>query len=414
MSGYTVIDFETTGLAPGLHDRVVEVGVVYVSDRGDIEGEWESLINPQRDVGPTHIHGIGAREVLGAPTFGKIAPHLINSVAGRTITAHNSAFDLRFLEAELATAGVPLPTPRITGLCTMKWSTTFLAAPSRGLGPCCVAAGIRHQNVHSALGDARATAELLAYYLRSCHYRPPWAEELATSRAIYWSQESGSLPEVAMVTRTTAALARPEGGWLDRIVAHMPRARRPEVDAYLALLESALLDQYISVHEQEALVSIAAELGLGRVEAVEIHGAYLDTMAMVALADGVVSVDELADLERVAQLLGLPADAVMLALERIRSRPVAGERIARFRLRATDRIVLTGDMAISRDVWTERATRSGLEVGGITKSTKILVAADPDSMSGKAKKARGYGVPVIGEAAFEKLLLELEDEGRCN
>ena len=39
MSGYTVIDFETTGLAPALHDRVVEIGVVYVSDHGEIQGE---------------------------------------------------------------------------------------------------------------------------------------------------------------------------------------------------------------------------------------------------------------------------------------------------------------------------------------------------------------------------------------
>ena len=277
-----------------------------------------------------------------------------------------------------------------------------------------MAAGIRHENVHSALGDARATAQLLAHYLSSCQYQPPWAGELTTSRAIGWSQWTGTLPDVALVTRASAALARPDGGWLDRIVAHMPRARRPEVDAYLALLESALLDQYISSHEQEALVSIAAELGLGRVKAVEIHGAYLDTMAVVALADGVVSADELADLDRVAQLLGLSAGAVALALDKARSRPATLEPVARFRLQAADRIVFTGDMIVSREIWTERASRSGLEVGGITKSTKVLVAADPDSLSGKAKKARGYGVPVIGEDAFEKLLLELEAEGRWN
>jgi len=48
MSAYTVIDFETTGFAPALHDRVVEIGVVYVSDHGEIEGEWESLVNQER------------------------------------------------------------------------------------------------------------------------------------------------------------------------------------------------------------------------------------------------------------------------------------------------------------------------------------------------------------------------------
>jgi DNA polymerase III epsilon subunit-like protein len=68
MSGYTVVDLETTGLFPQQHDRIVEIAIVTVSDAGHIEQEWSTLVNPQRDVGPTHIHGITAREVLDAPT----------------------------------------------------------------------------------------------------------------------------------------------------------------------------------------------------------------------------------------------------------------------------------------------------------------------------------------------------------
>ena len=40
----------------------------------------------------------------------------------------------------------------------------------------------------------------------------------------------------------------------------------------------------------------------------------------------------------------------------------------------------------------------------MTKKTKVVVAADPNSLSGKAAKARGYGVPILTEAAFERLL----------
>ena len=49
---------------------------------------------------------------------------------------------------------------------------------------------------------------------------------------------------------------------------------------------------------------------------------------------------------------------------------------------------------------------AGLAHGGVTKSTKVVVAADTDSASGKAEKARGYGVSVINEAAFEKLFAD--------
>ncbi|WP_292708318.1 BRCT domain-containing protein [Microbacterium sp. 67-17] len=34
---------------------------------------------------------------------------------------------------------------------------------------------------------------------------------------------------------------------------------------------------------------------------------------------------------------------------------------------------------------------------GVTKKVRLVVAADPDSLSGKARKARDYGIPIVGE-----------------
>ncbi|MCT2582362.1 hypothetical protein [Actinophytocola gossypii] len=50
-------------------------------------------------------------------------------------------------------------------------------------------------------------------------------------------------------------------------------------------------------------------------------------------------------------------------------------------------------MTTQRDEWETRAAAFGLTVtaGGVTKRTRLLVAADPDSLSGKAGKARQYG-----------------------
>jgi DNA polymerase-3 subunit epsilon len=47
------------------------------------------------------------------------------------------------------------------------------------------------------------------------------------------------------------------------------------------------------------------------------------------------------------------------------------------------------------------ARQAGLAVhGNITKKTRLLIAADPDSLSGKARNAQTYGIPIIGEPAF--------------
>ena len=36
-NGYAVIDFETTGLSPQYHHRVIEIGIVHVAPDGIIE-----------------------------------------------------------------------------------------------------------------------------------------------------------------------------------------------------------------------------------------------------------------------------------------------------------------------------------------------------------------------------------------
>jgi len=403
MSGYAVVDLETTGFAASKSDRVVEIAVVLVSENGQIEGEWATLVNPGRDVGPTHIHGITAAEVIGAPPFAALAPRVLESVSGRTIVAHNSRFDTGFLAAELQRAGVPLAELPLPSLCTMEWAPAFLSAQSRRLEDCCAAAGIAIENAHSALGDARATAGLLTVYLSCCGFPTPWHQANERCGCYPWPVYTGEARPVPLVERSSARPRRPDE-WLDRIVARLPRAQGVAADSYLELLGRALLDRHLSVHEQVALVSLAESLGLCRDQLLELHRSYLTSMGALALADGVVTETERADLERVAACLGLGPDAVEYALsEECLAEPAA---VAVLRLEPGDRIVVTGDTRRPRDEWVSLIERSGLEFGGVTKRTRVVVAADPDSLSGKARKARDYGIPIIGETAFERVFAD--------
>jgi len=43
----------------------------------------------------------------------------------------------------------------------------------------------------------------------------------------------------------------------------------------------------------------------------------------------------------------------------------------------------------------------------VTKKVKLVVAADPDSLSGKARKATDYGIPIVTEDAFAVMLQRL-------
>lgn len=62
---------------------------------------------------------------------------------------------------------------------------------------------------------------------------------------------------------------------------------------------------------------------------------------------------------------------------------------------------LTGDGPIKRDEIIKMVENSGGIVKNISKKTNFLVTNDPDTNTGKAKKAREYGVPVI---SYDKLL----------
>ncbi len=399
MSGYTVIDVETTGFSPRQHDRIVEIAAVYVSETGQIEGEWATLVNPGRDVGPTNIHGITAKDVLDAPRFADIAPHVLRSVTGRTIVAHNASFDTRFLAAEFVRAGVPMGELPVPALCTMHWAPHFLSAQSRRLVDCCAAAGVSLEDAHSALGDARATAKLLAVYLMCCGTPIPWQQLSAQCSCYAWPTYNGQLPEVRMAQRSVVQHRRPDA-WLDQIVSRLPRVNDIAEDSYLELLSRVLVDQHLSVHEQAALVCLAADLGLGLEQVRGLHERYLRAMGAVALEDGVVTVQEQRDLERVAACLGLGTDAVAGSLTR--TDPGSHPEIRSVQLRPGDRVVITGETKRPRDEWITCILAAGLEHGGVTKATRVLVAADPDSLSGKAQKARTYGVPIVTEEAFER------------
>jgi DNA polymerase-3 subunit epsilon len=40
----------------------------------------------------------------------------------------------------------------------------------------------------------------------------------------------------------------------------------------------------------------------------------------------------------------------------------------------------------------------------VSRKTTVVVAADPDSLSGKARDARALGVPVVNENTFMRVL----------
>ena len=160
LRGYVVIDTETTGLNRDRKDRIAELAVATFDTDFNLTGKYETLLNPERDLGPTSLHGISAEMVSAAPRFADIKDSLTQLLHGRILIGHSVRFDLKILEDEYSRLGSEF-------LWKKAHRDTFLLALSLKLpvsdyklGSLCEHFGIRLDNAHTAMADVMATAEL--------------------------------------------------------------------------------------------------------------------------------------------------------------------------------------------------------------------------------------------------------------
>src|ERR1700748_310352 len=102
-----VLDTETTGLEPELGHRIIEIGCVELVNRRVTGRTFHRYLNPERaiDEGAMAVHGIKRVDLEDKPKFREIADELISFVSDAELVIHNAAFDVAFLDAELARLG---------------------------------------------------------------------------------------------------------------------------------------------------------------------------------------------------------------------------------------------------------------------------------------------------------------------
>lgn len=404
---YAVVDVETTGLSP-TKDRIIEIAVVGLDAAGQTEWAWTSVLNPLRDVGPTRIHGLHAKDVVNAPTFDQVGGYLVSLFANRVIVGHNVSFDWRFIDASFERMGVVTPLVPVT--CTCQAARQLGHYPAT-LEACCAAYGITNEHAHSALADAMASAELLT---KMANLRDRGVQKTAQAGL----KQAGRWPTVPVYLST--GVSRPPApttpvftstgtvAFLDGVTVTLDALPVSTVDdtaaVYLAALERALADRILTTEEIDDLSALAEELELTPEQGVRAHRTFLQGVAASYWADGVITASEHQDLTDVATMLRLPASAAAEALRDPRLfAPTAGER-----LNVGDRVVFTGDLDQPRDDLVDAARAAGLKVtASPSRLTKMVVAADPLTQSGKAKKARELGVQIVTENVYQRRLHDL-------
>lgn len=370
-----VVDCETTGVYST--DRVVELAIITLALDGTVLETWDTLIHPRRDVGATHIHGLTAEILRDAPTFQDVAGDIALRLHGACLAAHNLPFDHRMIAGEFSRIDVEL-FPH-AGIDT-------LTATGCRLSLACATHGITLEHAHSALADATATAHLLCYVAEHCQTGAPLDVPVTLARSGRVFPRSAAGPITITEPPHVAALA----ATLDH------SGLEASILAYLELVDRAVADLHLDAHERVELERFAGELGLDDAHRAQAHRRLVSDLIDAALADHVVTADELDVLLRVAAALDVDARVVEQRTRTARAATVA------VRLDAGLEAVFTGDdPSRPREDLIHQAQAYGLTVGkNVTKRTDMLVAFDAESASGKAAKARSYGVPILSTAQF--------------
>jgi DNA polymerase-3 subunit epsilon len=378
---FVVVDVETTGVYNS--DRVVEIGAVTLSPRGEVVDEWDTLINPERDVGPTYIHGITASMVSVAPRFEHAAVALADRLQGAVLVAHNLPFDSRMLVNEYSRLGAKLDPGK--GVCTLSHCGGRLEVA-------CAQYGIDIGHHHRALADARATAQLFLAARCDCHDSAAAAlaglPDTAFSRTLRREVVTKELPEIPFLAR------------LASLTFH--RQARGASLVYLDLLDRALGDLSISADEWAQLFSVADSLGMSSEDMHSSHEYYLRELIGAAVSDGRITDAEYGLLDKATRALRLDERSLKESISRYR---VLGGCV---RIEPDTCVCFTGAAAYADGTELGRAELGQIArslgmrlVDSVTKKgCDVLVAADPSSQSGKAKKARQFGIPVVSVEDF--------------
>ncbi|MBR3763000.1 MAG: PolC-type DNA polymerase III [Clostridia bacterium] len=159
-----VLDFESTGLNTAA-DRVIEIGAVKLVG-GTLVDSLSLLVNPKKPLPEKIVKLTGITDMMLADkeTAETAILKLMDFIGDAPVAAHNAAFDVALLRAELRRLGREWDAPVIDTLTLSR--KMFPEMKTFKLASVCKQLQVSLKNAHRAVHDATATAQCLAKMLR--------------------------------------------------------------------------------------------------------------------------------------------------------------------------------------------------------------------------------------------------------
>ncbi|MDA0675841.1 MAG: DNA polymerase III subunit epsilon [Proteobacteria bacterium] len=204
-----VLDTETTGFDAQGGDRIVELGCIEIHNGVPTGRVYQQYVNPGRDMPDEafRVHGLSTEFLAGHPPFADVADALMAFLGDSRLVIHNAAFDLGFLNAELARLNRPPLMPGRAIDTVQIARRRFPGAPA-SLDALCRRFGIDNsgRQLHGALKDADLLAQV---YLELTGGRQPGLE-----------LRTAAVANTALVAARAARAPRPHVATLEEVATH--------------------------------------------------------------------------------------------------------------------------------------------------------------------------------------------------
>ena len=161
-----VLDTETTGLYADRGDRIVEIGCIELLERRPSGRMFHTYLNPDREfsAGAQEVTGLTLEFLADKPRFHEVADEFLAFVDGAELVIHNAAFDIGFLDAELARLGPQFGKlqARCTVEDTLQMARTRYPGQRVSLDALCRRLGVDNaqRQLHGALLDAQLLTDV--------------------------------------------------------------------------------------------------------------------------------------------------------------------------------------------------------------------------------------------------------------
>jgi len=165
---FCAVDLETTGLNPQQDEIIAFAGIPMLGSRIAVHESYYTLVRPKRyKLETMKFHGISEDDLGGAPSFGEVAPRILNTLEG-IIIGYSVEYDHEFLREHFKRIGTKLKKECLDIVFIEEWlgkefgrqgADFSLDTITRGYG-------LKESYRHNAMADAFCVAQIFQMQMR--------------------------------------------------------------------------------------------------------------------------------------------------------------------------------------------------------------------------------------------------------